>query len=66
MFNIFRFARDRRYIKDGRVGCPIRADGMNIERCFACRWLVEVDANRGTPFLRCRVESPVDPTQFVA
>lgn len=69
MFKFFRFFRsrwDRRFVEHGRVACPERAGGVDIERCFACCKLIEVEAKSDVPFLRCQSENPADPREFVA
>ena len=69
MFTFFRFFRsrwDRRFVEHGRVPCPERAGGVDIERCFACSRLIEVKGKSNMLFVRCQSEHPADPRECVA
>jgi hypothetical protein len=38
---------------DRGVPCPRRGEIVDLARCLACNWLLDLDRTGGTPSLRC-------------
>src|SRR5207245_1155881 len=45
---------DRHYISGGHVFCPVRREDADIESCFACGSLKELNDVASPPFIACR------------
>jgi hypothetical protein len=44
---------DRHYISGGHVFCPVSREDTDVESCFACRSLTEVNVHGSPPFIAC-------------
>jgi hypothetical protein len=60
MFGMFHSREARLFIDRGRVHCPVYAGDVEVDACLECRWLLEVEQDGPTPFVRCQ---PVAATQ---
>jgi hypothetical protein len=54
MFGMFSAKTARQFIDRGTVRCPARAADVEVDVCLTCQWLVEIDEEGSTPFVRCR------------
>lgn len=52
MFKLFR-TRERQLIHDGRVACPLRSTDVELDACFACPSLREIQVRHRRPFVHC-------------
>ena len=53
-----RMRNDRHYISGGHVFCPVRREDTDIESCFSCRSLSEVNVHSSPPFIACDPPRP--------
>lgn len=51
---MFRSKAARLFIDRGTVRCPARAADVEVDVCLTCQWLVEIDEDGPTPFVRCQ------------
>jgi hypothetical protein len=54
MFGMFGSKVGRLFIDRGAVRCPARAADVEVDTCLSCQWLLEIDEDGATPFLRCQ------------
>ncbi len=58
MFGIFSSTAARLFIDRGTVRCPLRCADVEVDTCLTCQWLLEIEEDAATPFVRCQ---PVRP-----
>lgn len=49
----------RPVLADGRVHCPRVGEEVELTRCLACNWLLDLDRAAGPAVLRCAAADPV-------
>lgn len=54
MFGMFSSRAGRLFIDRGTVRCPVRAADVEVDVCLTCRWLLEIDEDGSTPYVRCQ------------
>ena len=54
MFGMSSSKRGRLFIERGSVRCPVRAAHVEVDACLTCQWLLEIDEDGPTPFVRCQ------------
>lgn len=54
MFGTFSSKVGRLFIDRGSVRCPARAADVEVDVCLTCQWLLEIDEDGTTPFVRCQ------------
>jgi len=54
MFGMFSPKGGRLFIDRGTVRCPVRAADVEVGVCLTCRWLLEIDEDGSTPYVRCQ------------
>ena len=54
MFGMFSSKAGRVFIDRGSVRCPARAADVEVDVCLTCQWLLEIDEDGPTPFVRCQ------------
>jgi hypothetical protein len=45
---------DERYIHRGRVACPRSPGDVEVDLCYGCRFMREIQESASLPFVRCR------------
>lgn len=62
MFNLFKSIADSHYAEGGRIYCPRRKCDLEIDSCFGCHRLLEVEKDKGrVRAIRCTGSAPVAP-----
>lgn len=62
MLNLFKFLADSHYAESGHVYCPVRKSDLEIDNCFGCRRLLEVEKDKGrVRAIRCSGSASVAP-----
>ena len=52
MFRLFRDP-ERQPINGVRVTCPVRSADVDLDVCFRCASLIELEVRHGRPFVHC-------------